>query len=110
MKNTFLDITHKISRSLNRIRLELIEANADYYICSNSSWFINKVSREMKDDIDLSKLIKITINQQYIAKKYYIIEPSNTDGITIKFIKSQLPFSLQVDDVIELYGQITKYA
>ena len=109
MKRSFLDITHNISRSTNKVTLLPVDLNNDtYWIFGTSEWLINTLLSEMQTTIDLTDTFTITINQQFIPNKYYIVE-TTAYGINIKFIKNELPYLLAESDVIALKGNIRKY-
>ena len=109
MKRTLLDITQKISRKV--IATTLIPKDLNHP--THSIWeakgfrFVS-VLRELQIRTSQDRL-DIRINTQSISANDYIIE-SGSDGLIIKFIKSQFEYELESDDYIEIKGDIEQYA
>jgi hypothetical protein len=49
------------------------------------------------------------INTQGISPRDYIVE-DGTEGLLIKFVKSNFEYELDTNDYIEIHGDIEKYA
>lgn len=53
--------------------------------------------------------LMVTINTQYISPVDYITQISS-DGLLIKFKKSNFPYVLDSEDYIEIIGDLENYA
>ena len=86
MKRSVLDITKKLYRSNNRIRLDVHDlTDTNYYIFKKIGYRFSEVIYEM-NTINAKDLIKLTINNVFIPNDDFIIESDN-NSITIKLIK-----------------------
>jgi hypothetical protein len=53
--------------------------------------------------------VKVFINSQAISNRDFLVEESS-NGLLVKFIKSNFEFNLDDNDYIEIIGDIEKYA
>lgn len=106
MKRTVLDITKKLYRSNNRVRLEPFDLNdTDYYIFKKNGNTIADVLYEMTD-VDAKDSVRVTINNVFISNDDFLIE-SDSSSITIKFIKNNITYTLDSEDTIILNSSIS---
>lgn len=109
MKRTLLDITNIINRNIVTAYLKPLDLSDGLY----SIW-VAKGYRfaDIIREIEIRKIqsrVKVRINTQYINSKDFIIE-QGSDGIVVKFIKSNFEYPLDTLDEIILTGDIEKYA
>lgn len=109
MKRTFLDITKKVSREINKVKLIPYDlSDTSYWIFEATGWKLFSVLREM-EAIDLMYNISVSINTQNIGKTDFLVEQGKT-GLLIKFIKSKFSYQLDSTDFIYISGPIERYA
>jgi hypothetical protein len=109
MKRTLLDITQKISRKVTATTLIPKDLNhSTYSIWEATGFRFVSVLRELQIRTSQDRL-DIRINTQSISANDYIIE-SGSNGLIIKFIKSNFEYELDLDDYIEIKGDIEQYA
>jgi hypothetical protein len=115
MKRSLLDITQKISRNPGKAVLTPKDlTNSTYWIFEATGWKFVDILREIEYRTTQDRL-KIYLNTQSIGADDYIVESGDT-GLIIKFIKSRFEmytiYGLQLDinDYIEIIGDIEKYA
>jgi hypothetical protein len=109
MKRTLLDITQKISRKVVSTILTPLDLNNDVYSIWEAKGFrFVSILREIEIRTSQDRL-DIRINTQSISANDYIVE-SGSNGLIIKFIKSQFEYELDTNDYIEIKGDIEQYA
>jgi hypothetical protein len=109
MKRSLLDITQKISRKVNRTILTPIDMeNSTYWIWEATGWKFVEILREIELRTTQDR-VSVNINTQFVSHVDYIIE-EGTNGLIFKFIKSQFEFQLDLEDYVEVKGDIEKYA
>jgi len=109
MKRTLLDIVKKISISTKRVKLIPKDlTNPDYWIYEAVGWKFVDILREIEYRTEQDRL-DIKINSQSIEPRDYIYEQGET-GLLVKFKKVNFEFNLDVDDYIEIKGDIEQYA
>lgn len=109
MKRTLLDITQKISRKPNKVVLIPKDLNnATYWIFQATNYKFVSVLREVEYR-ETQDRINVYINTQAISARDYIVE-DGSDGLLVKFIKSNFHFDLDSNDYIEIIGDIERYA
>lgn len=115
MKRTLLDITHKISRNVQRITLLPKDLNNEtYWIFEAYGYKFVDILREIEYRTTQDRL-SVYINTQGISARDYEVEQGET-GILIKFIKDSFEMYTKNGDVldetdfIEIKGDIEKYA
>lgn len=107
MKRSVLDITKKLYRSNNRIRLDAYDlTDSNYYIFKKTGYKFSNVLYEM-NSIDSKELVRLTINNVFIPNDDFIIESDN-NSITIKLIKNKIVYDYPIDsdDVVILNASI----
>jgi hypothetical protein len=109
MKRTLLDITKKISRSIGHAILTPIDMNnSTYWIFEATGWRFASILREIEYRTEQDRLL-VYLNTQQISARDFVVE-EGTNGILIKFIKSNFEFQLDNKDYIEIKGDIEQYA
>jgi len=109
MKRSLLDITQKISRNPGKTNLNPKDlTNSTYWIFEATGWKFVDILREIQYRTTQDRL-KIYINTQSISARDYIIEEGG-NGLLIKFIKNNFEYELDVDDYIQIEGDIEQYA
>lgn len=109
MKRSLLDITQKISRKPGKTNLTPKDlTNSTYWIYEATGWKFVDILREIQYRTTQDRL-KIYINTQSISAKDYIVQEGEK-GLLIKFIKSHFEFNLDMDDYIQIEGDIEQYA
>ena len=109
MKRNILDITQKISR--NPIKAILIPkdlTNPTYWIYEATNHRFVELLREIEYR-DSQDRVKVFINTQAISNRDFLVEESS-NGLLVKFIKSNFEFDLDDNDYIEIIGDIENYA
>ena len=109
MKRNILDITQKISRK--PIKVILIPkdlTNPTYWIYEATNHRFVGLLREIEYR-DSQDRVKVFINTQAISNRDFLVEESS-NGLLVKFIKSNFEFDLDDNDYIEIIGDIEKYA
>jgi hypothetical protein len=109
MKRSLLDITKKISRT--PIKAVLTPKKLDdniYWIFEAIGYRFVSLLREIEIR-NTQDRINVSINTQDISARDYIVEEGSR-GLIIKFIKSQFEYELELDDYIEIKGDIEQYA
>ena len=109
MKRNILDITQKISR--NPIKAVLIPkdlTNSIYWIYEATNHRFVVLLREIEYRESQDR-VKVFINSQAISNRDFLVEESS-NGLLVKFIKSNFEFNLDDNDYIEIIGDIEKYA
>lgn len=107
MKRSVLDITKKLYRSNNRIRLDAHDlTNVDYYIFKKTGYTFSNVLYEMTN-INPKESVKLSINNVFIPNDDFIIE-SDKNSITVKLLKNKIlyEYELNSDDVVILNASI----
>lgn len=109
MKRSLLDITQKISRKTQKTFLtpKNLE-DSTYFIYEAIGWKFVDILREVEHRNSQDRLM-IYINTQSITARDYIIE-EGPNGLIFKFIKSNFEYQLDLDDEIEVKGDIEQYA
>jgi hypothetical protein len=106
MKRSVLDITKKLYRSNNRIRLNAHDlGDINYYIFKKIGYTFPNVFYEMINNIDPKDSVRLTINNVYISNDDFILE-SDTNSITVKLIKNRISYLIDQEDVLILQGSI----
>jgi hypothetical protein len=109
MKRSLLDITQKISRKPGKTNLIIKDLNNPiYWIFEATGWRFVSLLREIEYRSSQDRL-KIYINTQSISGTDYIVEEGG-NGLLIKFIKSNFEYRLDVNDYIQIEGDIEQYA
>ena len=109
MKRTLLDITQKISRKPGKTNLIPKDlTNSTYWIYEATGWRFVELLREIEYRTTQDRL-RVVINTLFISADDYIVEQSDS-GLIIKFIKSRFQYTLDIDDYIEVTGDIEQYA
>lgn len=109
MKRTLLDITQKISRKpIKTILIPKDLTNPIYWIYEATNHRFVGLLREIEYRESQDR-IKVFINSQNISNIDFLIEESS-NGLLVKFIKSNFKFDLDERDYIEIIGDIEKYA
>lgn len=109
MKRTLLDITNIINRNVVTAYLKPINLSDNTYsIWLADGYRFADVIREVEIRKTQSR-VKVRINTQYINSKDFVIE-QGSNGILIKFIKSNFEYTLDTLDEIVISGDIEKYA
>lgn len=109
MKRTLLDITQKLFRNPGNAILTPKDLNdSTYWIFEATNWKFVDVLREIEYRVTQDRLV-VFINTQSINPKDYVVE-QGTNGLLIKFRKSNFEYELENDDYIEIKGDIEKYA
>ena len=91
------------------VKLTAVDLSDDtYWIFEARGWRFVDILREVEYRITQDRL-KLHINMQNINADNYIVEQSPT-GILVKFIKSEFQYTLDIDDYIEINGDIERYA
>lgn len=109
MKRSLLNITQKISRK--PVKTILIPKNltdVNYFIYEAKGHRFVGLLREIEYRLEQDR-IKVYINTQAISNRDFLIEEVS-DGLLVKFIKSNFEYQLDDDDYIEIIGDIEKYA
>jgi len=109
MKRNILDITQKISR--NPIKAVLIPkdlTNSIYWIYEATNHRFVVLLREIEYRESQDR-VKVFINSQAISNRDFLVE-EYSNGLLVKFIKSNFEFNLDNNDYIEIIGDIEKYA
>jgi hypothetical protein len=109
MKRSLLDITKKINR--NPLKVALVPKNLNdstYWIYEATNHRFVGLLREIEYRESQDRLL-VMVNTQGISPRDYIVE-EGSNGLLIKFIKSNFEFDLDDDDYIEIHGDIEKYA
>lgn len=109
MKRTLLDMTQKMFRKPGRAVLTPKDLeHPDYWIYEATGWRFVAVLREIEVRETQDRLMAY-LNTQHISPTDYIVE-SGPSGLLFKFIKNRFEFQLDVDDYIEVKGDIENYA
>lgn len=109
MKRNLLDITNVLSRNISKVKLEAYNLNdTNYFIFIAKNWRFAEMLKELTIRSAENRLT-ITINTQYISSKDYITETSS-EGLLIKFKKSNFSYILDSEDYIEIIGDLENYA
>lgn len=109
MKNNILDITQKLCRKIYSVSLDVYDLNhSTYFIFVAKNWRFAQMSNDLQIRNVQDRLF-VTINTQYISPRDYITEQSS-DGLLIKFIKSNFPYNLEDSDTIQIIGDLESYA
>ena len=109
MKRTLLDITKQISR--NPIKIVLTPKNLEdniYWIFEATGYKFVDLLREIEIRPTQDR-ITAYINTQNVSARDYVVE-QGSHGLLIKFIKNNFEYQLDVEDHIEIKGDIEKYA
>jgi hypothetical protein len=109
MKRNILDITQKISR--NPIKAVLTPkdlTNSIYWVYEAINHRFVGLLREIEYRESQDR-VKVFINSQAISNRDFLVEESS-NGLLVKFIKSNFEFNLDDNDYIEIIGDIEKYA
>ena len=105
MKRNILDITKKLYRSNNRIRLEADDlTDATYYVFKKDGYTIPSILYEMSE-INTKQRINVMVNNVYIPNDDFIIEYEN-DSIRVKFLKSRIGYELDSLDKVVLEASV----
>lgn len=104
MKNDLLNMTRELYRSPISVRLTPTDLTDSMY------WIYtavgnNAVSPLTEITFDTTDKLIITINNQQIAQKDYLLVNS-ADGVIVKFIKNNFGYALDESDDIQLYGPL----
>ena len=109
MKRTLLDMTQKMFRKPSRVVLTPIDLeDPTYWIFEATGWRFVSVLREIELR-ETQDRVSIYLNTQIISPRDFIIE-DGTSGLLVKFIKNRFEFQIDLDDYIEINGDIEKYA
>jgi hypothetical protein len=109
MKRTLLDMTQKMFRKPSRVVLTPINLeDSTYWIYEAKGWRIVSILREIEVR-ETQDRIAIYLNTQVISPRDFIIE-NGSGGILVKFIKNRFEFEIDLDDYIEINGDIEQYA
>jgi hypothetical protein len=109
MKRSLLDITQKISRNPGKAVLTPKDlTNSTYWIFEATGWRFVSILREIEYRTTQDRL-KIYINTQSISARDYIVEEGG-NGLLVKFIKTNFEYQLDVQDYIQIEGDIEQYA
>ena len=109
MKRSLLDITQKISRKpIKAVLIPKDLNNSTYFIYQATNHRFIQLLREIEYRESQDR-IKVYVNTQSINNRDFLVEESS-NGLLIKFIKSNFEFDLDDDDYIEIVGDIEKYA
>ncbi len=109
MKRTLLDITQKISRKPGKTFLTSKNLeDSTYFIYEAIGWKFVDLLREIELRSEQDRLT-VYINSQTIIHTDYIVEIGDR-GLLIKFIKANFQYELDSDDIIEIKGDIERYA
>jgi hypothetical protein len=109
MKRSLLDITQTISRNIGHTNLVAKNlTDSTYWIYEATGWRFKDILREIEYRTEQDR-IHLYINTQSIGARDYIVE-NGPNGLLVKFIKSRFQYNLDVDDYIEIKGDIEQYA
>jgi len=109
MKRTILDITKNISRNPGNTLLTPYNLNdSTYWIFEAKYWRFVELLREIELRTTQDR-IRVYINTQTISPTDFDIE-EGSNGLLIKFKKSNFEFELDSQDFIEIKGDIERYA
>jgi hypothetical protein len=109
MKRSLLDITQKISRKpVKAVLIPKDLNNSIYFIFQATNHRFIELLREIEYRESQDR-IKVYVNTQSINNRDFLVEESS-NGLLVKFIKSNFEFDLDNDDYIEIVGDIEKYA
>ena len=109
MKRTLLDITNQISRDTSLTILSPYNLeDSTYSIWIAKGWRFRDILREVEYRKTQDRL-RVLINTQHINSRDFLVE-TISDGILIKFIKSNFEYVLDTLDEIVITGDIEKYA
>lgn len=109
MKRSLLDITNVLSRNVHKVTLEPYNLeDSNYFIFVAKNWRFAEMLPELPIRNSENRLT-ITVNTQYISTADYITEISS-DGLLIKFKRSNFAYNLDSDDYIEIIGDLENYA
>lgn len=109
MKRSILDITQKISRNPNRTLLTFKDlTDSTYWIFEASGWRFVGLLREIEYRSTQDR-ISVYINGLSVTNRDFLIEESS-NGLLVKFIKSNFEYELDGEDYIEIKGDIEQYA
>jgi len=109
MKRSLLDITQKISRKPGKAVLTPKDlTNATHFIFEATGWRFVSILREIEYRTTQDRL-QVYINTQAISARDYIVEEGGS-GLLIKFIKNNFEYRLDVNDYIQIEGDIEQYA
>jgi hypothetical protein len=109
MKRTLLDITKKINRTPLVVSLTPNNlSDSTYWIFEAIGYRFVDVLREIEIK-DSQNRLSVFINSQNIGGSDYIVEDGNR-GLLVKFIKSNFQYELDLEDYIEIKGDLEKYA
>jgi hypothetical protein len=101
MKRNILDITKKLYRSNNRIRLDAYDLNdAIYYIFKKDGYTIPNILYEMSE-IDSNQRIKVIVNNVFIPNDDFEIESQN-GFVKVKLFKNRFSYELDNTDTVIL--------
>jgi len=109
MKRNILDITQKISRKpIKTILIPKDLTNPIHWIYEATNHRFVGLLREIEYRESQDR-VKVFINSQAISNRDFLVEESS-NGLLVKFIKSNFEFDLDDNDYIEIIGDIEKYA
>jgi hypothetical protein len=109
MKRTLLDITNVISRNVPRVILTPYNlTDSTYSVWIAKGWRFAPILREVEYRTNQDRL-RIRINTHNINPRDYITE-TISEGLLVKFIKSQFEYPLDNLDEIVVGGDLEKYA
>lgn len=109
MKRNLLDITKILTRNPSKITLESYNLDDfNYFIFIAKNWRFAAALRELPIRNNENRLT-ITINTQFISPTDYVTE-TISDGLLIKFKKSNFAYNLDSNDFIEVIGDLENYA
>ena len=109
MKRSLFDITQQISRKVVKTTLNPIDlGNSNYWIFEATGYKFVDLLPEIQYRSTQDR-IKVMINTQAISNRDFIVE-QGSNGLLIKFIKSQFEYSLDTVDEIVIKGDIESYA
>lgn len=105
MKRDLLGMTKELYRSPISVKLTPTDLTDSTYWIFTAVGFsaINPLIEMSFDTMD--KLV-ITINNQQIAQKDYVLQ-NTEDGVIVKFIKSNFSYGLDSIDDIQIHGALT---
>jgi hypothetical protein len=101
MKRNILDITKKLYRSNNRIRLDAYDlTDSIYYIFKKDGYTVPNVLYEMSE-IDSKQRVKVIVNNVFIPNDDFEIESQN-GFVKVKLFKNRFSYELDDEDVVIL--------
>lgn len=105
MKSELYDITKKLFRQKKKVLLKPLDLTNDtYFIYYTHGKLLSNIIPEIKN-YEAKKFITVSVNTQTIPSNHFIVE-TDSDLIKIKFIKTEISYLLQDEDIVELIGQI----